>query len=235
MIFNVETKRTTIKKIGAAISKSLQHLTLIIERQRTTYQPVPWLGVKNSKREKSTFGRWHAIKSDLTFKHGSMMDIGCNVGFFTMKFAEMGFFSLGIDGDSENIYVASLARQTGKVEHAAFMNCFITPENIKDLPEVDVITFFSVWHHWIGLYGLEHAREMLTVLWSKTNHKLYFEGGEDTEIEILGIETSSHEWILTELAKICIGAEINVLGQFDSGTHKELGLRTLFVLEKTCK
>ena len=232
MIFNVETKRSWIKKIGAKFSKMLQMVVIAIERQRTTYQPVPWLGTKSSKREKSTFDRWQAIHEDLSLEKGTMVDIGCNVGFFTMKFAEKGFFSLGIDGDSENIYVANLARQVGKVDQSAFMNCFLTPDNVTDLPDVDVITFFSVWHHWIGLYGLDKARAMLAVLWSKTKHSLYFEGGEDTEIDILGVNTKPQDWILEELRAVCQDAEISILGRFDSGTHKKLGHRTLIVLKK---
>jgi SAM-dependent methyltransferase len=232
MIFNVETKRSLIKKIGAAISKKLQSLIVLIERQRTTYQPVPWLGTRQSKREASTIGRWNAIEQDLSLTKGNVIDIGCNVGYFTMKFAEKDFFSLGIDGDSENIYVANLARQVAKVEKVAFMNSFITPDNINELPKADVITFFSVWHHWIGLYGLDQARNMLATLWSKTNHTLYFEGGEDTEIASLDVTLSPQQWIEQELLHLCEGATLTVLGRFDSGTHKEQGYRTLIALKK---
>lgn len=228
----VPTKRNPVKHLGAALSKALQKLILLIESRRTTYQPVPALGITSSKRAASTYGRWRAIQSDLTSPTGSMLDIGCNVGFFAHQFAELGYLSFGIEGDSENVYVANLARQAGKIEGFSVMEKYLDPENIFDLPTVDVITFFSVWHHWIGVYGLDAAREMLFVLWSKTQRTMYFEGGEDTEVDQLGIDQPAAEWIKGELQNICTGGVVREIGKFDSGTHKELGYRTLFAVAR---
>lgn len=226
----VLTKRGPVKKLGATLSKALQRVILLIESRRTTYQPVPALGITSSKRAESSYGRWRAIQADLTSMTGSMLDIGCNVGFFAHQFAESGYLSFGIEGDPENVYVANLARQAGKIEGFSVMQKYLDPENISDLPTVDVITFFSVWHHWIGVYGLDGARDMLSELWNKTRRTMYFEGGEDTEVDLLGIERPAAEWIKDELQNICTGGVVCEIGKFDSGTHKELGYRTLFAV-----
>jgi len=196
-----------------------------------SYQPMPWIGLTTRKRDASTLARWEAIESNLDIMHGSAMDIGCNLGYFILRLAEKGFYGIGIDTEYGNVKIAQYAQRKAGIENAAFSNMAVTPGNIEVLPEVDVLIFFSVWHHWIVAYGLEKALEMLSIIWGKTRHVMFFESGEDTEIQILQITEEPAHWVHTRLEQTCPEGTIRVIGRFSRGTHmKTEQKRTLFAV-----
>jgi SAM-dependent methyltransferase len=196
-----------------------------------SYQPMPWIGLTTRKRDASTLARWEAIESNLDITHGSVMDIGCNLGYFILRLAEKGFYGIGIDTEYGNVKIAQYAQRKAGIENAAFSNMSVTPGNVEVLPEVDVLIFFSVWHHWIVAYGLEKALEMLSIIWGKTRHVMFFESGEDTEIQILQITEEPAHWVRTRLEQACPDGTISVIGKFSRGTHmKEEQKRTLFAV-----
>jgi hypothetical protein len=99
------------------------------------------------------------------------------------------------------------------------------------LPGIDVLIFFSVWHHWIVAYGLEKALEMLSVVWGKTRHVMFFESGEDMEILVLKITEEPAVWVRAQLEKACPGGTIRAIGEFSRGTHMPTEQkRTLFAV-----
>ncbi|MGB5716063.1 MAG: hypothetical protein WBN81_03115 [Gammaproteobacteria bacterium] len=195
------------------------------------YQPMPWIGLKTRKRDESTLQRWQAIENNLGIEAGTAMDIGSNLGHFVLRLAEKGFFSIGIDMAYGNVKIAQYAQRKAGIENATFSVMAITPENVNRLPAVDVLVFFSVWHHWIVAYGHEKALDMLRVIWGKTRHVMFFETGEDSEIRLLNITAIPADWVRTQLERACPDATIRVIGKFDRGAHQEIRqARTLFAV-----
>ena len=197
------------------------------------YQPLPWIGKVSVKRDESTIARWEAIKREITIQKGSAMDIGCNLGFFVLSLAEMGFYAIGIDMDHSFKVISQYVQKKKGLGNSAFSTMKTTPDNIETLPAVDIVIFLSVWHHWIKAFGHEQAREMFKTLWKKTNQTLFFESGEDSEIKRLGIKEEPMVWLKRELREICDGGSIRVLGTFDKGAHKKKRQdRTLFAITR---
>jgi hypothetical protein len=195
------------------------------------YQPMPWIGLKTRKRDESTLQRWQAIEQNLGLESGTAMDIGSNLGHFVLRLAEKGFYSIGIDMAYGNIKIAQHAQRKAGIENAAFSIMTVTPDNVHCLPAVDVLVFFSVWHHWIVAYGHEKALDMLRVIWEKTRHVMFFETGEDMEIQQLKITEKPADWARAQLQQACPDATIKVIGEFDRGAHKEIRqTRTLFAI-----
>ena len=241
-------------KIGNFLSKSSELINYkghqLIEMQYSDYQPLPWINKKSFKRQDSTIARWESISNEINLTGGSAMDIGCNLGYFALSLAELGFFSIGIDTQPGFKIFSEHAVKKAGLYNATFSTMEISPDNIgssieskyfsltslpvDSLPTVDIIIFLSVWHHWIKAYGFDKASEMLQILWNKTNYALFFETGEDSEINSLGIQLEPAKWVENQLIKLCPGGNIKVLGQFDKGSHKDIKQnRTLFGIFKT--
>ncbi|MBN2059279.1 MAG: DUF1698 domain-containing protein [Deltaproteobacteria bacterium] len=200
------------------------------------YQPLPWIGKRSFKRDISTIQRWEAIRKEIPAEGGSAMDIGCNLGFFVLSMAERGFYVIGIDMSPGYRVISEYVQKKAGLSNAAFSSMELTPENISSLPNVDVVIFLSIWHHWIRAYGIERARLMFHILWEKTNHTLFFESGEDKEIKDLDIKVPPSEWIQAELEKVCPGGRVKLLGAFDKGAHKKMRQsRTLYAVKKERK
>jgi hypothetical protein len=195
------------------------------------YQPMPWIGLTTRKRNESTLQRWQTIESNLGIDSGTAMDIGSNLGHFVLRLAEKGFYGIGIDMAYGNIKIAQYAQRKAAIENAAFSTMSVTPHNVQVLPAVDVLIFFSVWHHWIRAYGHQQSLDMLQVLWDKTRHVMFFETGEDTEIRLLKITENPSNWVRAQLEQACPGGIIKVVGKFSRGAHKEIKEpRTLFAI-----
>ncbi|HYQ70777.1 MAG TPA: class I SAM-dependent methyltransferase [Gammaproteobacteria bacterium] len=227
------------KKVRQAISRSLIRLGdwVTLKAQRISphkfrrYQPLPWIGITTRKRDTSTLQRCETIEKHIGIDSGTVMDIGCNLGYFVLRLAEKGFFSIGIDTAPENVMVAQYAQRKARIDNAAFCYMTVYPDNINTLPDVDVMIFFSVWHHWIEDFGHDVATEMLAILWSKTRHVMFFETGEDKEIQQLGIREAPGLWARNALEKTCIEGRVEVIGESGRGEHKRGDQRrTLFAI-----
>ncbi|MFX0195102.1 MAG: class I SAM-dependent methyltransferase [Candidatus Hodarchaeota archaeon] len=150
----------------------------------TFYQPLPRLGVKtDAARTARAVRRWEAIKQDLNSGPMSVLDIGCNVGFYSIKLAELGHFVTGIDNHLFYTF-AFCAKEALGIPNLTFSNLLLTPKNIKTLPNYDCTLLLSVFHHWCVSYGTDDALQMLDDVYKKTNRVLFFETAqEDTASE----------------------------------------------------
>lgn len=230
---------STEKTVRQAISRSLTRFGdwLTFKAQRISphkfrrYQPLPWIGLSTGKRDESTLQRWEAIEKHMGIDSGSAMDIGSNLGYFVLRLAEKGFFTIGIDTAYENVKIAQYAQKQAGIDNAAFSFMTVNPANVGTLPNVDVLIFFSVWHHWIEDFGYEQSKEMLATIWSNTKHVMFFETGEDKEIRQLGIKEAPAQWAKSELENICTDGKVEVIGISDRGEHKKgEQTRTLFAV-----
>lgn len=72
---------------------------------------------------------------------------------------------------------------------------------------------------------------MLATLWSNTRHVMFFETGEDKEIQQLGIKEAPAQWAKSGLENICTDGKVEVVGVSDRGEHKKgEQTRTLFAV-----
>lgn len=150
----------------------------------TFYQPLPQLCIKtNAARTEKTFIRWEAIKWELPTEPMSVLDIGCNAGFYSINLAKFGHFVTGIDNHVWSLFVF-YAKEALKIPNLALSDLFLTPENIKTLPNYDCILLLSVFHHWCVAYGTDAALKMLDDVYKRTNKILFFETAQtDTASE----------------------------------------------------
>lgn len=202
------------------------------------YQPLPWIGLSSKKREKASLQRWRWMesflddyqnKSDIT----SLRDFGSNLGYFVFRANEIGLLALGYELEQESIEVSQFVQNNLKAENVGFVKFCINSTSIKTAFRSDVTIFFSVWHHIIVHKGIDEARKVLQEIWATTDHILFFESGEDSEIAALGIQGDSADWVEAELRIACANSEIRRIGLTDRGDHKKGGNhRTLFAVTK---
>ena len=232
-----KVKRKTGSAIGKVIEfvgdKSSYSAQKLIHYKFNAYQPLPWIGYKTKKRQKSSFERLEEMQKHMPEGIRSAMDIGCNLGFFMLSLAEKGIFSIGVDTEPGNINIAQYARKKAGIDNCAFTTMMVDPQNVHNLPSVDLVVFFSVWHHWLKAFGEEAAREMLKVLWSHTQKVMYFEAGEDMELRLLNMERDAFKKYLLKMLSDLENSNVGELAETSRGAHKAGDIkRTLYVITR---
>lgn len=216
------------------VKQLLAHLYLVkLKFTYKGYQPLPWIGLNAKDRTQSSNDRWDAIQANIrNTPRGSVLDIGCNVGYFTLKYAQEGFFSIGVERESATVDFSNFLRHHLKMENVCFSHMEMNPDNIHSIPEVNIINLLSVWHHWVSEFGLEKGNQMLSAVWDKTQDCLIFEGGEDTELEKLGIADDAKKWTEEQLKRVCEGGDVIEIGKFNSEHPTAPVMRTLFMVKR---
>lgn len=153
--------------------------------QYANYQPLPWLDLKKVKRGTSSFERWKLIKKDIDRDIGTFLDIGANVGFFSIQLALDGHTVIAVDFQKNLQLIFEYAVRKAGVNNVGYMTGAITPDNISNYPKTDFVLLLSVWHHWVKVFGLNSARDMLIELIKNTDKKIYFESGDEDELSLI--------------------------------------------------
>lgn len=124
----------------------------------------------------------------------SLLDIGCQTGFFSHYFARRGMHATGIDSNSHNTVKGTtldaqtsviqtaqrLARQYGVAERCQFRESDIQSA-LSSLPSFDVVLCLSFLHHLfdVGIgYGVKKpidVRKLVADIAQKAKHLLYVE------------------------------------------------------------
>lgn len=122
-----------------------------------------------------TLAKWPLIEKELTGPPGSLLDIGCNEGFFTRKAAEKGWCAWGIDRLANPVeYAANRAREQG-LPTVFFAHGLMTPEAACGLPTFDVILLVSTFHEIFNACGEARAYQLFDDLLKACRRKLIFE------------------------------------------------------------
>jgi SAM-dependent methyltransferase len=174
-IANVSLDR--LSHLGLAARLTLQrglHLT-------HDYQPDPYdaAPVHDPRACLGRFQAADALLRDLSCP--SVLDVGCNQGFFTFRFAQKGGVCLGVDNDRAELMAARARAELRKVRNIAFLEMTLDKETIHGLPVSDIVVCLSVFHHWVRHYGPDGAMEMLALLTSKVGKVLIFDSGQPEE------------------------------------------------------
>ena len=80
--------------------------------------------------------RWAVFSEHLPKEKGSLLDIGCNIGYFSFKSAELGHRAFGIESDHFNITSCNAIKAATASDNALFMKNLIDPEFVKTMPSL---------------------------------------------------------------------------------------------------
>jgi len=165
----------------------------------------------------------------------SVLDIGCNEGYFTFKMAERGGVCIGIDWGVDQINNAKDLAKHYNVSNALFARMDINEKTIPGLPEVDLVICMSIFHHWARKDGEAAARSILQKLCAKATRYMVFETGQPDEIKAdwadsMSFMGSNHEQYVNSMLKEFGFKSVTSLGLFATTVSDEP--RILYFAEK---
>ncbi len=197
------------------------------------YQPI-WGQKKSKGLTRQCEDRWDVFSKHIPQTKGSVLDIGCNIGYFSFKSAELGHFAYGIESDHFNITSCNAIKSVHNVQNAMFLKHLMDPDFVSKMPSFDTIINLSVFHHWVKVYGEAQAKGMMKNLASKCSCMI-FETGQPNEIgsqwpKILSFMGDAPDaWIAAFLKEIGF-TQVEMIGTFPTGLTKTD--RYLFVAKK---
>ena len=119
--------------------------------------------------------KWELILSHLPEKPGSLLDIGCNEGMFTINAAKIGWCAWGFDLHNNAVDFAARTVRKKRISGAFISFGALTPEIAKKLPKFDVIIIVSTFQEICTAYGMEKGYEVFQCLLNSCNGMLFFE------------------------------------------------------------
>lgn len=155
------------------------------------YHPLPWIGMNAAYRSAGTRERMRAVDlylEERADERGVVLDVGCNMGFFSLSLVQKGYFVYGVDNTVKNLRVASSIASKLK-EPGPFVPIlmYVDGDNVRNLPSSDVTICLSIWHHWVQELGAEAAGAILSHLFENTRDVLFFDSGEGDTPEEYGL------------------------------------------------
>ena len=198
------------------------------------YQPIYGQDIKEAIRVSSdrynNFSRY--INNS---KVSNVLDIGCNIGYFSLRCSESKKFVVGVDYDFFNITICNYLKNSHNLKNSFFQRALIDVDYIDTMPSFDSVIFLSVFHHWVKEYGKDQSLIMLEKLCNKTKVCLIFETGQSNEIGTKWFDKMSfigndiNIWAEETFKKFGF-SQIIELGTYDTGLTKTK--RTMFAVLK---
>lgn len=231
--------RKVINKFLHKIPIFFSYIIIFIQEQfglTNWYHPHPFKLPSNKVEHRTSKDRFSAIQGHLPKDGFTMLDIGCQEGYFLFRLSEHKGLKLGIDMDDNALnYARTLARKHKK-NNVLLANYHITkPSDLDGLPDFDVVICMSIFHHWVKHYGEKEALQILDKVAEKTKKLLVFDTGEPTEItqkwasDMAFISPTTDEYFSDYFMKSGF-ANITNVGKFD--TNLSLVKRNLYVAAK---
>lgn len=90
--------------------------------------------------------RYKIIEENLTFKNGTLLDIGANLGFFCHKFEDLGFECYAVELRPSNVY---FMRKLRDIEKKKFIIINKSIFDYKDKFDFDVVLALNIFHHFL--------------------------------------------------------------------------------------
>ena len=155
-------------------------------RNSHLYLPCRYFETAGTLRSVSTIKRYEQVRGCISETLGekpesSILDLGCNEGYFTLRLASEGFWVCGIDADPGYLRVARFLQQKYSVHGASFYQLTANKDTILRLPTFDVVIFMSVFQKWCSQFGFSEAFSMLSTLWQRTKRIMFFEMPDSLE------------------------------------------------------
>ena len=138
------------------------------------YQPLihPDLTLKSSYTDE----RYKIIKGNLTFKNGTLLDIGANLGFFCHKFEELGFECYAVEIRPSNVYFMKKLRDIEKKKFTIINKSIF---DYKDKFDFDIILALNIFHHFLREKDLYH--KLIKFLGNLKIREMYFQPHDPKE------------------------------------------------------
>ncbi|MDP2653385.1 MAG: hypothetical protein Q8Q08_05070 [Candidatus Omnitrophota bacterium] len=155
------------------------------------YHPLPWLGISESERKEGCHERLNALLEFLKISrvgNGVVLDVGCNVGFFSLSLKEKGFCVYGADENKFFLTVADIIGRSIKKGNFLPINISVDKKVVEFLPPADICLCLSIWHHWVKKQGLTNATAILKSLFKKTRKILFFETSKPRAINDFSVK-----------------------------------------------
>lgn len=118
---------------------------------------------------------WELIEKHIDKSSKNLLDIACDAGFYSLKAAEEGLFTVGLDILEPSIQKANEIARRKKQEHIAFMKMSLDSSNVSSLPKFDIILCLSVYQHLCRMFGEEDSRKMVAEIFTKCEKQLFFQ------------------------------------------------------------
>jgi hypothetical protein len=191
-------------------------------------------GPGDPSRAPGTYSRWAAIEPVVAeLKLRDAVDIGCNTAWFTLRLAERGVTTIGIEAHPPYFRTAVYAARRSGYPNVGILSLTIDETNVEMLPSVDGVLFLSIWHHLVRSEGFDSATEILRVTWSRARRVLFFDTGQsemDPDYGLPPMVPDPTTWLTNYLGEVCEGGTLRHLGHHHSGE----GLtRNLFAVIRT--
>ncbi|MEU4167407.1 hypothetical protein AB0F46_11020 [Streptomyces sp. NPDC026665] len=181
------------------------------------YQPVPGIRVRRAKRSVGTGSRWTAMEPVVArLSVESALDVGANVGYFPVKFAQRGIPSVALEADPKCVRTATTAVRRNGLDNVAVMGLEFRPDTLVLLPTADCTLLLSLWHHLVRELGFDAATDLLRGLWDRSGKVMFFDSGEDEMPESFGLPRmlpTPDVWLTEYLLKTCPGGRVEHLGR----------------------
>lgn len=213
-------------------------------KRETLYHPVTIdSGEVRAKREQGTYERVDLIESILGQEPSSVLDIGSAEGYFSMALAKKGNFVVAIEGKKQRAMIGQITARMHAINNVSFYNFNLDIDVAKTLPSFDNVLCLAVWHHWIRLQDLNYANELLKIIWSKTNKRMFFETGLTELPAEFNLEGRDETWLLANIKSVLGNVKLTKLAEtssfsseqfLESGTKhdSEIFKRKLYLIER---
>jgi len=191
--------------------------------------------VFNEKHLRDSENRAKLIIKNIGKEKGSYVDIGSQIGYFVFKLSDVGFFSTGVECSKYPHKYADSLRVINERDNVNFINMCIDSDNIKTLPNYDIVSLLNVFHHLVYFLGYDSADSIMKEIFNKTNKILFFESGEFEEkneywsdcLNFMG--DNSKKWIHNYLLSLGFSS-VEQLDVFP--THLNAHNRALYICKK---
>jgi SAM-dependent methyltransferase len=169
--------------------------------RKALYHPVEFDDKPfNAKREKGSHERLKVILSIIGDKPSSVLDIGSAEGYFSMNLAKKGNFVVAIEGKKQRSMIGQIVARSNNINNVSFYNLNLEIDDANALPDFDNVLCLAVWHHWVRLYDLDYANELLAIIWTKTKKRMFFETGLEELPESFKLKGNDERWLLDNLS-----------------------------------
>ncbi len=120
------------------------------------YHEIPFdINYQGDIKRQDNFERFDIILNNGVFQNKNILDIGCNIGFFSFKFArQSGCHVVGVDSDFDAIVTAEYIKKCFHVENIDLIHGFFNRKIVNNLIkkyDFDIIILNSV-IHWLMDY-----------------------------------------------------------------------------------
>ena len=140
--------------------------------QKGTYQPLLHPDLQSFHSHRKTDDRWNLIENQIQLNHGTVLDIGSNLGYFCHKFEERGFNCFAVEQNNRYLYFLKNLKISDDKKFV------VVPRSIYDIDQkkYDIVLAFSIFHHFLKTKNL--FDKMTSLLGSLDMKMMFFEPHE---------------------------------------------------------